>query len=152
MALKKMKVLHSTSSAETKRIGAAFARTCAAKAPKNRALVVALKGDLGAGKTTFVQGFFKGLAARGRATSPTFILMRRTPLSHPRFKNIFHIDAYRTANLRAVRTLGIKDILRDPSAVVLIEWADRIARIVPKSARWVRFAHGAGDTLRTISL
>lgn len=130
------------------KIGAQFAREALRRRSKRRgATVFALQGDLGAGKTTFVQGFFKGLGLKKRAPSPTFIIMRRHALrghaGRPAtFKNVFHIDAYRLKKAKDLAALDFQEIADDPQNIILIEWADRARGILPKGATWLVFAHG----------
>jgi tRNA threonylcarbamoyladenosine biosynthesis protein TsaE len=107
------------------------------------AAVFALMGDLGAGKTTFTQGFLKGFGFRKRVQSPTFVIMRR----HGR---VFHIDAYRLKKAEQMSVLGFDEILRDPRNVILIEWPERIKEILPKHARWILFRHGKKENERII--
>jgi tRNA threonylcarbamoyladenosine biosynthesis protein TsaE len=86
--------------------------------------VVALSGELGAGKTTFVQGFAKGLGVQGKIISPTFLIIRQYPI--PDQKNFFyHIDLYRIEKVK-LEDLGLKEILTDPGNIVVIEWPERI--------------------------
>jgi tRNA threonylcarbamoyladenosine biosynthesis protein TsaE len=111
--------------------------------PRKKALVFALRGDLGAGKTTFAQGFLKGLGFKKRAPSPTFVLIRRHSLKKRSlgkrsrrsgrkvFTDVFHVDAYRLKKPGHLAALGFKEILADPRHIVLIEWPERVARIVP---------------------
>lgn len=124
-----------------------------------RALVFALRGELGAGKTTFVQGFLKGLGVRKRAPSPTFVIMRRYAL--PRagahagkrgiFKNAFHVDAYRLARAkRHLAALGLGKILSDPENIILVEWADRAKGVLPPGVIWLTFRHGKNANERHI--
>ena len=87
--------------------------------------VVALTGDLGAGKTHFVQGLGKGLGVAGHVTSPTFILIRQ----HPGNPGLCHADAYRLANGAELEDLGLEDILA--TSVLAIEWADRVVSALP---------------------
>lgn len=141
----------SSSSAKTKKLGGLLAQKVLRAGPGRRATVLALSGDLGSGKTTFVQGFFRGLGVRERAVSPTFVLMRRTRLTRKKFKHAFHIDAYRVKKAREFSTLGIEEILADPQNVVLIEWAEHVKEILPRGARWVRFRHGETSRIRLIS-
>ncbi len=160
-----MKTYQSFSSKETKKLGEKLAREIAAAAPrrnkKKGALVFALQGELGAGKTTFVQGFFGGLGLRKRAPSPTFIIMRRHALPrrkgrhrNPRgtraFSNVFHVDAYRLKKAADLKMLGVKDIAADPANIILVEWADRVRSIIPKNAQWLRFEHGKRENERRI--
>ncbi len=114
------------------------------------ALVVTLQGDLGTGKTTFVQGFLRGLGLKKRAQSPTFIIMRRHALKRSKFKNVFHVDAYRLKSARHLAALGFREILSDPQNIVLIEWPERAKGILPASAVRVAFRHGKTEHLRTI--
>ena len=92
-----MKTFRSYSSAETAKFATELARKI--KPNKSGATVLALQGDLGAGKTTFTQGFARGLGIKRRTASPTFIIMRRFAIPAMRgkkqFKNFYHIDAYR---------------------------------------------------------
>lgn len=160
-----MKTYQSFSSEETKNFGERLAesalaagrihhRARAAAAAQASALVFALVGDLGAGKTTFIQGFFKGLGLKKRAQSPTFILMRRHALRLHKgagaFKNVFHVDAYRLKNAKNLEPLGLATIFAGPQNIVLIEWADRVKKILPKDAVWFRFRHGKKESERRI--
>ena len=104
-------------------------------------LVIALTGNLGSGKTTFVQGFAKGLGIKQRIISPTFILMRKYG------ENFYHVDLYRLeGNIESeVRNLGIEDIWKDPKNIVVIEWAEKIKKMIPKSAQWIKFENLGKD-------
>ena len=110
-----MRIYHSYSSDETKRLGEDVAQILAGRKGRRAALVVALQGDLGAGKTTFVQGFLKGLGIKKRATSPTFVIMRRYKIPHPpsaiRHLFLHHMDAYRLRKPEDVTPLGFEKIL-----------------------------------------
>ena len=109
------------------------------------AVVLALRGDLGGGKTTFVQGLARGLGIRIAPRSPTFILMQifsfgRREKSERR---MVHIDAYRFRRAEDARPLGLQEIFKDPNAVVVIEWAEKIRKFLPKKTIWIRFSHRA---------
>lgn len=117
---------------------------------KTAARVLALRGNLGAGKTTFVQGFFKGLGLKSRAPSPTFVLMRRHALRKKGFKNVFHVDAYRLKKSAHFDALGFGEIVADPRNIVLIEWPERARRFLPGATTWVAFRHGARENERRI--
>jgi len=121
-------------------------------ARRKGALVFALTGDLGSGKTTFVQGFLRGLGVKKRTTSPTFIIFRRFALSHLLFANLYHADAYRLKKAKDLSALGFKGILDDPKNIVLIEWAEKIKKILPKNTIWIKFSHGKGELDRIIKL
>lgn len=139
------------SSAETKKFAEALARKALRTKQKGRgALVFALYGNLGSGKTTFVQGFFRGLGIRRRATSPTFVLFRRSAVRGAHYRNAYHVDAYRLRGPRELMRLGFKEILNDSGNIVLVEWADRVARALPRGFVAVRFSHGKSTRVRMI--
>src|SRR3989338_8473249 len=98
-----------------------------------RASVIALEGELGAGKTTFVKGFAKGLGIKDKITSPTFILMKvynfKSKENGPKF--LFHFDCYRLKDHKDMILLGAKEFLADPRNIILIEWSDRVEKIIP---------------------
>lgn len=147
-----MTIYKSFSSAATKRLGAQLARKIAKRGPRARATVLALQGELGAGKTTFVQGFVRGLGVKKRAVSPTFILIRSFKLQVLSFTKLYHIDAYRIKNPREFYHLGLEGILGDPHNIVLIEWADRIKKFLPKKTIWLEFRHGKKEHERTVRI
>ncbi len=105
--------------------------------------MLALAGELGAGKTTFAQGFAKGLGVKEKILSPTFILLREFKIKHPFFRTLYHVDCYRLDNpARELLHLGFKKIIADPRAIVVIEWADRIQKILPRDFFWIQFRYG----------
>lgn len=107
-----------TSAGETRSLAAAVASLAE---PGD---VVLLEGDLGAGKTTFAQGFAQALGVAGPVTSPTFILIRTYPARIP----LAHADLYRLDDLAEVADLGLRELL-DDGAVALIEWGDVAASL-----------------------
>lgn len=98
--------------------------------------VLALYGDLGSGKTTFVQGLAKGLEIKTRIISPTFIIVRQYKVG---FKNFYHIDLYRLEDLKQIEGLGIKEILNDSENIVAVEWPERIKDLLPRKRYEIRF-------------
>ena len=97
--------------------------------------VLALVGELGAGKTHFVKGLAAGLACRANVTSPTFVLIHeyvdgRLPL--------YHFDFYRLESEEEVRQIGLDDYLHG-NGVVVVEWADKFPSLLPADACWMRF-------------
>ena len=120
--------------------------------PPGRPLILALVGELGSGKTTFIQGLAGALGIRGKVQSPTFVLMRRYRLGRriKPFRSFVHIDAYRFGRSAEAERLGFKQLLRDREAIMVIEWADRIQKLVPKNACWIRFQHGEQPRERII--
>lgn len=110
--------------------------------------VVVLAGDLGAGKTAFVQGFGRGLGVTERITSPTFTLVHvydngRLP--------VHHLDVYRLDQLSEALDLGLPEML-DEEGVVLVEWGDAITPVLPHDLLEVRLTFGAGDDERVLAL
>ena len=120
----------SHSPADTAALGEKFGRAAA------RGLVLALRGDLGAGKTQFVKGLARGLGVSSRVHSPTFTLVNeyaggRLPL--------FHLDLYRLETAEQVLSAGIEEFL-EPDGVAVIEWAERLAGLAAglgRPGRWV---------------
>lgn len=144
-----------TSSAQTKKIAGLLAKEILASPSRARnALVVALSGDLGSGKTTFTQGFLRGLGVKNKITSPTFVLMKNYELrskNYGRYKKIYHADCYRIKKPVELSSLGFKEILADPRNIVLIEWPEVIKRVLPENAVWIKFEHGEKENKRTIN-
>jgi len=151
-----MKTYRTISSEETKQIGEEFAASFFI--PKNAAqrsgaAVVVLSGELGAGKTTFVQGFFRGAGIKRRALSPTFVLMRHYKLAPKKiFSRIIHVDAYRLKDPKQLAPLAFDKMLADPKSLILIEWGEQIKSALPKDAQWLRFHHGKKENERTITI
>ncbi len=133
-------------------MGFEFARALAKQKRYAHAAVFALQGELGAGKTTFVQGFLKGLGSKKRATSPTFVLMRRHALRGKKFKNIFHIDAYRLKNPNHMASLDLEVILNERHNIILIEWPGHAKKFLPKNTIWIKFKYGKKENERTITI
>jgi tRNA threonylcarbamoyladenosine biosynthesis protein TsaE len=108
--------------------------------------VVALSGELGAGKTVFVQGLVRALGVTTGATSPTFVLVNEYRGRLP----VHHVDAYRTASLAELLDLGLEEMM-DGDGVTVIEWAERLEPLLPARAVRVRIA-GVGDESRAITI
>ena len=143
-----MKIHRTSSSRETKALGASFASRISFL-PRRRALVIALFGDLGSGKTTFVQGFLKAMGARGNIASPTFVLMKRYAPKKSG-KVMYHLDLYRIRRPSELAALRVSELFRDPRNIILIEWAERAGRTLPRGAHRVRFFHEAGGKRRIV--
>lgn len=139
----------SSSSAETKKLAATFAKKILKRKAGKHALVVGFSGDLGAGKTTFIQGFLKALGVKGHITSPTFVLIKRYGLKDKR--HVHHMDSYRLKDHKHLETLNFKNLLANPKNIILIEWAEKIKKALPKDTQWIRFSHGRNMNKRKIS-
>jgi tRNA threonylcarbamoyladenosine biosynthesis protein TsaE len=108
--------------------------------------VVALCGELGTGKTCFVQGLAAGLGVEGPVTSPTFVLIAE----HAGRLPLYHVDLYRTESLAEIRALGLEEML-DGVGLTAIEWAEKAEPLLP--SRTVRvLMRGAGDEPRTLEI
>lgn len=129
------------SAEETKKIGFDLAKNLKKQQINQRqALVVALGGNLGSGKTTFIQGFAKGLKIRESVLSPTFLILKQFPInSRHSYTNFYHIDAYRLKNPDELLELGFGDLIKNPENIIVIEWADKIKKILPKNTLRIKF-------------
>ncbi|MBM3256866.1 MAG: tRNA (adenosine(37)-N6)-threonylcarbamoyltransferase complex ATPase subunit type 1 TsaE [Candidatus Liptonbacteria bacterium] len=138
-----------TSARTTERLGQEITRETAHRFKKRtQALVFALDGPLGGGKTTFTKGIFKALGVRGRSVSPTFILLRRIKLRDK--GSLYHADLYRLEDPRAIQALRLKEIFAAPENIVVIEWAKHAGRTLPKKTVRVSFEHGRNERERII--
>ena len=143
---------HSFSSRATEHLGQKLAKKILRERLRTNAIVLALTGDLGSGKTTFARGFLRGLAPRARTASPTFVLIRRAPLRGKKFTQFFHVDAYRLKRPQELVRLGFKEILADPRHLVLIEWADKLKKLLPRNLVGIKFSHTQNKNKRIILL
>ena len=134
-----------TSSTQTKKLGEVLARElCGGE-------VICLTGDLGAGKTTFTQGLLRGLKIKGPYTSPTFAILKQykvvsrkhdasscLPPTTSNLLHAYHIDAYRIG-AKDLLELGFKDFTGKENSITIIEWPEKIKRIIPTTAVWINF-------------
>lgn len=110
------------------------ARFVAELAPGTRATVLPFSGELGAGKTTFVQGIARALGVEERVTSPTFVILKIYNLHDRPFKHLVHMDAYRLKGKEHLRVLGWDALCADPGNLICIEWPEKIAGAIPADA------------------
>lgn len=113
------------------------------------ALTLALSGELGAGKTSFVRGIARALGVSGAVTSPTYVIQNIYALPRGAFSRLVHIDAYRLLGDDELRKIGWNECMRDGSALVCIEWPERVSGCIPPDARRLSFFTGDGER-RTI--
>lgn len=112
---------------ETKKVGLEFGNLLLP------GTLVCFRGDLGAGKTTFIQGILEACGARPPFVSPTFVLMKEYHLAAPTqngIKRIYHADAYRMETAEDFEKIGFSEWCDDPEGVVLLEWPERIEDIL----------------------
>lgn len=126
------------SPAQTKKLAEDLAEKILKKKPGKRALVIGLVGELGGGKTTFLQGFAKGLGIKNKVLSPSFVIMRKFRIPKTKLW-LYHFDCYRLQKPKEILDLGFKEILSSPENIVALEWADRVKKIMPKDTLWIKF-------------
>jgi tRNA threonylcarbamoyladenosine biosynthesis protein TsaE len=105
------------------------------------ASLIALQGDLGAGKTTLVQSIATLLGVSETVHSPTFVIAKFYNTEHQDFKRLVHIDAYRIESIEELEVLGWSDILSDPETLVIVEWPERIAEALPLDRKHYTISH-----------
>ncbi len=110
--------------------------------------VVALHGDLGAGKTVFARGFARALGIEEPITSPTFTIVQEYPCKEGR---LYHLDLYRIDNADAGLAFGVDEFLYGHRGMTLLEWPERISEILPEGTVHIRIEPGDGEGSRRIS-
>jgi tRNA threonylcarbamoyladenosine biosynthesis protein TsaE len=131
----------SNNPAETEVIGQRFAKDV------DTGSILALKGELGSGKTQFLKGLVAGLGSGAAVTSPTFTILHE--YSSGRFP-VYHFDFFRLEDRQSVARLGLDDYFFG-DGVSVIEWADRFPEFIPGQARWILFEIKSENT-RAITL
>ena|SRR3989338_4368 len=131
----------SRSKKETEEIARGFLRRVLFSRIRKRAIVVGLSGELSAGKTAFVQAVGKLLRIKRKMPSPTFVIIRRYPLQGEPIENLFHLDAYRLKSGQELLYLGWREIIKNPKNLVLLEWPERVAKVMPKSHHQIEISH-----------
>lgn len=151
----------SRSKAQTQKIAIRLAKSIIANRSDRSvgATVIALIGDLGAGKTAFTQGFIKSLGIKTHVPSPTFVIYRKYPIKSQRsnvkgqkFLNIYHFDLYRIQKPKEIIDLDFKKIIKDPENIVLIEWPEKILSFLPKNTIKVFLSHSKKEQERNIKV
>ena len=117
----------------------------------HEATVVALFGELGSGKTSFTQATARALGVLEQVTSPTFVIEKIYKLKQQAFLHLIHIDAYRLEDSHELVALGWEDLIREPSNLVFVEWADRIKDILPNTAVKLSFTY-INETTRSVTM
>ena len=121
--------------------------------------VLALVGELGAGKTEFTKGLAKAFGVKQAITSPTFVLMKVYEGKRKKEKGkrtedvrLVHIDCYRLQSPEELVDIGAAEYFGQKDTVVIIEWADRVKKILPRQVVWVKFKLGKKGNERMISV
>ncbi|MBA3551080.1 tRNA (adenosine(37)-N6)-threonylcarbamoyltransferase complex ATPase subunit type 1 TsaE [Patescibacteria group bacterium] len=118
---------------------------------EQRATIVALKGNLGAGKTTFTQQVAHYLEVKEIVTSPTFVLEKIYRLNHKKFDFLIHIDAYRLESSRELEVLGWREIIENPKNLIMLEWPERVQEILPENMQIISLTF-IDETTREITI
>tara|TARA_Y100000310_G_scaffold341647_1_gene441493 strand:+ start:11502 stop:11939 length:438 start_codon:yes stop_codon:yes gene_type:complete len=105
------------------------------------ATILALYGDLGSGKTTFTKILGKKLDIKKNIISPTFILERIYKTNHKKFHALIHIDAYRIEEDEEIKDLSWDDIIKERGNLIVVEWADKIEKQLPKNTLRIYFEY-----------
>ncbi len=132
-----------SSSVQTKKLGEKFAKEILANRSKKKSFVIGLEGELGGGKTTFIQGFAKGLGIKEKILSPTFVIYKKFQIPNYKLqinskfkiqnsKFLYHIDCYRIQKPKELLDMGFKEIISNSENIIAVEWADKIKKIMPK--------------------
>jgi len=116
------------------------------KNKKATATVVALSGDLGSGKTNLTQEIASLLGIKENIISPTFVIMKKYKILNNEFKNLIHIDAYRMEKSIELLNLNWKELISDKNNLIFIEWPEKVADIIPKTAIEVFLYHVDEET------
>jgi tRNA threonylcarbamoyladenosine biosynthesis protein TsaE len=143
--------LVSHSADDTRIVAARFARAALAAMPgRTGALVIGLRGELGAGKTTFVQAFAHALGIAEQPKSPTFNLMKSYAVPRTTYV-LWHLDCYRLTRHTDLGALDLHARFAEPHNIILVEWPERVSDGLPRDHLTVSFSHTGGDT-RSITL
>ncbi|MHB9019848.1 MAG: tRNA (adenosine(37)-N6)-threonylcarbamoyltransferase complex ATPase subunit type 1 TsaE [Minisyncoccota bacterium] len=149
----------SRSKLQTQKIAKKLAKNIILKGAHKNAMVLALIGDLGSGKTAFTQGFIRSLGIKTHVPSPTFVIYRKYPLKSrelnvkgQRFLNVYHFDLYRIQKPKEIIDLDFRKIIKDPENIVLIEWPEKILKFLPKNTTKVFLSHLKKEKERNIKV
>jgi tRNA threonylcarbamoyladenosine biosynthesis protein TsaE len=142
----------SFSTNETQKIGETFGKSIKKLPRLTHARVLGLQGNLGAGKTTLIQGIAKSFGIKKRITSPTFVLMKQFPIRIKNYKKFIHIDAYRLSSFDDLESLEIHSLLHDPASVIFIEWIENVSSKILNGCGVITLKHGRKESERIITM
>jgi tRNA threonylcarbamoyladenosine biosynthesis protein TsaE len=126
----------SESAEEFRTIAAAYVRSLLSGA---KAVLVTLSGELGAGKTTFVQSMAKSLGVEDVVTSPTYVIEKVYRLTNQKWQRLIHIDAYRLHTTEDLAVIHWDELLADSGNLIVLEWPEKVADAIPTDAISLRF-------------
>lgn len=116
------------------------------------ATVVSCSGDLGVGKTAFVQELAALLGVAEQVVSPTYTIMKRYQTTDPQFHTLVHIDAYRLESVDEMRVLGFSDVLNEPGTMVCVEWPEQLGDLLPDTTLALTLTVSQDGTRRTLTM
>ncbi|MBU4480049.1 tRNA (adenosine(37)-N6)-threonylcarbamoyltransferase complex ATPase subunit type 1 TsaE [Patescibacteria group bacterium] len=152
--LKNLKEMEKFAQSVANKIHSAPVTVKSLKQSSGKAVIFALYGNLGSGKTTFTKSFISAFGVKQTVTSPTFVIEKIYKLpklfkqnkklgnrvsKSGEFKHIIHIDAYRLNSGEEMKSLGWEEISNDPKNIILIEWPEKIADILLKDTKKIKF-------------
>lgn len=100
--------------------------------------ILALRGDLGSGKTTFTQGLAKAFGVTATVASPTFVILKKYSVDSEKVKEIYHMDSYRLLGSGDLEAIGFYEIIQKPNAVLIVEWPEKIAEALDDLGKRVK--------------
>jgi tRNA threonylcarbamoyladenosine biosynthesis protein TsaE len=136
----------SHSEEETAKIAVEFVQKLVSKS--EGATVLGLYGELGAGKSSFTRALAGELGVKEKIQSPTFVIMKNYTLNASPFTFLVHIDAYRLEKEEELEKLGWKEIITNKTNLVVVEWAERVEKILPKDFVRINFEHVSDNERR----
>ncbi|MBL7045123.1 MAG: tRNA (adenosine(37)-N6)-threonylcarbamoyltransferase complex ATPase subunit type 1 TsaE [Parcubacteria group bacterium] len=124
---------------ETEELAKEFITCVQDKVLDTGATVVAMEGDLGAGKTTFVKAVAKEFGVENTVTSPTFVIEKIYKLENQAYENLIHIDAYRLKSGEELKALGWEEVSKNPKNIIFIEWPSNVEEVLPEDKQEISF-------------
>jgi tRNA threonylcarbamoyladenosine biosynthesis protein TsaE len=134
-----LKKIISKNTEDTEKIAKDFIKNI--KSYNKSATLIALSGELGAGKTTFTQALGKHLGIKNKINSPTFVIMKKYALKSNEHDFLFHLDAYRLKNEKELEKLGWAEIIANPKNLIFIEWPENVKKAIPKKHISIKISH-----------
>jgi tRNA threonylcarbamoyladenosine biosynthesis protein TsaE len=149
-----METLHISDVSELKGVAQKVVALLLQKRISGKASVLALNGDLGAGKTAFTKVLAQTFGINEDVISPTFVIMKRYEIEQmdSLFNELVHIDAYRIDDIDEMRPIHFEEILQEEETLISIEWAERIISLLPPYTVCMNIQSGETESSRIITL